>query len=547
MERLSRNAPALLLAAAAIATVVFTLVVGSHASFYADTWDTLMNRRDPSVDAWLQPHNEHWVMFPVIITQICLRLFGMTSTLPEYVVLSAFLVAAAVLLYVYVKRRLGPWFGLYAAVLLLFLGPAFEVLLWPFEISFCGPIVCGLAMLLALEREDRRGDVAACVLLTLSLGFSSLGVPFIVGAAVAILIGPRSTWRSRAFVVVIPALVFAAWYLGWGHDAESHASLRNALAAPRYVAEALAISLGSLVGLGASPEGPTIDPTWGRALFVAIAVAIGWLLYHRPRVSPGLWPILAVAGANWILAALNSFAGREPTASRYQYAGAVFLLMILANLAPGWRPRRWQLIAGAVVTVLAIGPNLVVLKSGGNFIRDQAVLTRSDTAALEIARRTVDPAVQLNPEIAGTPTLVNVFAGLYFEAVDEYGSPAYSIAELAAAPESGRRQADVVLASALPVTSETRAGRAGKPSAGCVSIASGAPEVEVVDGSRVETGPGGVASLALRRFAQSEYPVELPILNGDSTMILRIPPDHAQEPWFVDVEAPGEARVCPPR
>ena len=88
------------------------------------------------------------------------------------------------------ERRVGSWLALYAAVLVLFLGPAFEVLLWPFEITFVGPILFGLATLLALEREDRAGDLAGCIFLTLALGFSSLGVPFIVGAAVAVFIGP---------------------------------------------------------------------------------------------------------------------------------------------------------------------------------------------------------------------------------------------------------------------------------------------------------------------------------------------------------------------
>ena len=94
----------------------------------------------------------------------------------------------------------------------------------------------------------------------------------------------------------------------------------------------------------------------------------------------------------------------------------------------------------------------MVLKHGKNFFAEQTVITRSDTAAIEIARRTVDPEFQLNPEIAGTPTLIDIFAGKYLTAIDEFGSPAYTTAELEAAPPVGRRQADIVLANALPLS-----------------------------------------------------------------------------------------------
>ena len=92
-------------------------------------------------------------------------------------------------------------------------------------------------MLLMLEREDRLGDIAACVFLTTALGFSSLGVPFIVGAAVAVLQGKRETWLRRAYVVAIPFACFLFWYVGWGHNAESHISLENLLTSPRFVAD----------------------------------------------------------------------------------------------------------------------------------------------------------------------------------------------------------------------------------------------------------------------------------------------------------------------
>jgi hypothetical protein len=550
MERLQRNAPALLLGAALAVAAAMTLVLTREWTFLQDTWEFVVQRNHLTVDALLRPHNEHLVVFPVLIEQLLVRLFGMTTARPEYILLTLFLLATAVLLYVYVKRRVGPWLALFAAVSVLCLGPAWEALLWPFEITFVGPILFGLAMLLALEREDRRGDLAACAFLIAALGFSGLGIPFLAAAAVAIGLGPRESWLRRAYVVVIPGVLFAAWYLGWGHDAETHITIRNLFGSPRFVADEMAVAAGSLLGLGTNPVGGVTDPLWGRAILVALVVVLGYRQIRKPGLFPGLWPVAAAAGAYWFLTAFNQFPGRDPTSSRYQYAGVVFLLMILANLLKGVRPSRAVLIVVAVVTVLAAGPNLAVLKEGSEGLKQQSVLSRADTAAIEISRRTIDPGFQLSPEVAGTTTLINVIAGEYLAAVDRYGSPAYSPAELAAAPEAGRRQADIILAQALPLSTVTRLG-AYSPGGGgenCVALPGGGaakPEVPVSAGlTRIELAPGPPASFSLRRFAVGEYPVPTEGAPGGSVTVLRIPRDATPRPWHLQVEAAQSARVC---
>ncbi|HEX2391501.1 MAG TPA: hypothetical protein VHI77_01145 [Solirubrobacterales bacterium] len=549
MERSLRNAPVVLLGVALAAAAAMTLALTAEFTFLQDTWEFLMNRRDPSLDALLTPHNEHIVVFPVLIEELLVHIFGMTSARPEAVVLVIFLLATAALLFVYVRRRLGPWPALFAAVALLCLGPAWEALLWPFEITFIGPALFGLAMLLALERGDRTGDVAACAFLILALGFSGLGIPFLLAGAVAIAIGGRETWRRRAFVVAVPALLYAVWYLGWGHDAETHVTLHNVLASPRFVAEGLAAAVGALAGLGVNPDDGAVELFWGWAILAALVVALGYRQLRRPGFDRGLWPVAAAAAAYWFLMAFNQIPGREAAASRYQYGGAIFVLLILANLLHGARPRRNGLIALGAVTALTIGPNLVVLKNGRDTLEVQSVLTRSDTAALEIARRTVDPAFQLSPEVAGTGTLVDISAGPYFAAVDEYGSPAYSVAELAAAPEDGRRQSDVVLARALPLSTVTRL-NSYRPGGvgGCTALPAGDEKPEVAVGSgltRIEVAPGPQASFSLRRFAVGEYPVSTEGAAGGSVTLLRIPRDAApRQPWYLRVEAPQPVKVC---
>ncbi len=556
MDRLNRNAPAVLLGLALAGAVALLILLTREMTFLQDTWDFLMNRRAFTADSLFRPHNEHLVVIPVLIEQLFLRVFGMTSARPEFVLQAVALATTAALLFVYVRRRAGPWLALFAALLLLFLGPAWEVLLWPFEITLAGSMLFGLAMLVALDRDDRNGDIAACLFLALSLGCSSLGIPFLAAAAVDLFQKRRTRGLGRAYVLVVPVILYAAWYLGWGSEAETHVSLRNVLASPRFVAESMAVATGALFGLGTTPFGDSTDPSWGRAILVALVALFAYRQVRKPGFAPGLWPVAAVAAANWFLTAFNQIPGRDPTSSRYQYVGCVLVLLLLANLLQGVRFGRRALGVCAAVVVLAVAVNLVVLKDGKSSFERTSVLTRADVAGIEIAQRTVDPGFLLSPELAGTPTLIDVQAGKYLDAVREYGSPAYTPAELAAAPDYGRRQADVVLSHALPLSTLTRLGGFDARDAGenCVALPSGAPaggssaspEVPLSPGlTRIELAPGPKATFSLRRFATGEYPVPTEGAPGDSVTILRVPRDAAPRyPWYLQVEASQLARVC---
>jgi hypothetical protein len=549
MEKLPRDTPVLLLGATMVLAAAVTLAFTWHTTFFADTWDLLIERRDPSIHTLLTPHNEHLVAIPILINELFLRVFGMSGDKPELVLLVLMLCATAGLLYAFVERRMGSWPALYAAVLVLFLGPAFEVLLWPFEITFVGPMMFGLAAILALDRPSTRNDVVACVCLVLGLGFSNLGVPFILAGFVAVFLGPRERWISRAYIWAVPLAIFAVWYLGWGHEAESHIGIHNLLAAPAFMINMISVAVGSVTGLGTEAN-LTVDTAWGRIIAVLVVIGVGlWWWLRRPRLDRTLWPVLAVALANWLLAALNAFAGREPTTSRYQYAGAIFVLAILSCLLSGARPRRNFLIAGAVLVIFAVGPNIVVLHEASKNYKREGAITRADTAALQIAEKTVEPGLELTGEFAGTGALVNIYAGKYLEAVEEFGSPAYSPAELEAASPEARKQADVVLSHALPIrtTLEEQSYATGTGAGeNCASLGGGGEE-EVALGfglSRVEVPPGDEAQLALRRFATEEFPVGLPVAPGESTTLIGIPRDTTTKSWTLHVSADEPVRVC---
>jgi hypothetical protein len=508
-----------------------------------------MNRRDPTVDSLLRPHNEHIVLIPVSIEILFLHVFGMGSARPEYLLLIAMTLVAAVLLFVYARRRVGDWLALMATVLLLFVGPAWSDLLWPFELAFVGSVLFGIAMLVALDRGDRTGDVLACVFLAIAAGFSSLGIAFMAAAAVHLLVHRRERGWRRAWFVAIPVVLFGLWYLGWGHDAESHLSLRNVLDSPRFVVEGVAVSLESLLGLSKAPiEGPPETIVgWGEPLLVAAVALVVIQQIRRPGFSRGFWVVLAALATNWFLTAFNYVPGREPSTGRYMYAAGAFTLLLAVELLRGVRFSRRALAIMGVVTVAAVAANIHFFRDGSNSLRNQSVLTRADLAGIDIARNHVAPEFELAPQIAGTPSLIDVFAGRYLEAEEEFGTPAYTPQELAEAPEPGRRQADVVISQALPLRTANSAG-AEAPGKTC-ALASGpeAPEDTTVPFgvTKIIAQPGSQVTISLARFAEAgEYPVQTAGAPGDSTTLLRIPKDGSTVPWRLRIEAQQPVYVC---
>jgi len=190
------------------------------------------------------------------------------------------------------------------------------------------------------------------------------------------------------------------------------------------------------------------------------------------------------------------------------------------------------------------------MKDGAAWLKNQSLLTRADTAALEIARGTVDPRFVLTPDIAGTASLAQVDAKRYFEVVDAHGSPAYTPAELANAPAGARHWADIVLSKALPLSTEILPGASlPNDSARCVTFpASSAPEpheLRLRPGlTRIGLAPGPEAPLLMRRFAEDEYPVDLGVLPGGSVTLLRIPRDKAPQPWVLWTKTSQPIRLC---
>jgi hypothetical protein len=560
-DRLGRANPTvwLLLAGAMAVSAGLILYWGSKLTFLLDDWEFLVFRRGFTADSILSPHGEHIAVAPVLIYKALLGTAGMSSSLPFLAVSLVLFLTTAALLFVYLQRRVDPWVALLGAAIVLFLGPAFDDLLWDFQMGFNGSLACGLGALLLLEREDRRGDVLGCAALSLGVTFSSLSLAFLAAACVDLLLRPERL--RRLYIVAVPALLYVGWWIGWGHDADTAVSLSNAADTPQFVFNAASAALASLAGLvkfGQGAEAGGLE--WGRPLLIVAVALGGWRIHRLGRVPRGLWVALALAGTFWILAGLNLKPGRGPAESRYLLPGAVFILLIAGELLRGIRLPRVAIVVAYLAGVAVIASNVLILRDAHIAYANTSDLIRADLGALEIAGDRIATPFFLDEQTAGT-AYVPVTSSGYLSAADAFGSPADSPAELATAPEPARVAADRVLARALGVSFE--------PEAAAPTASGPAPAIAGPSGVRARTegscvvaeSPGGILRLppggasvqappnagvavALRRFATASYPIEAAPLGPGQVGVARIPADRSPQLWTLALRSRGPVRVC---
>src|SRR5262245_55541518 len=169
------------LAVALFASGVLLVALGSHLVFEGDDWNVVLDRRGHSPSDFLDPHQGHLVLGVVLVYKLLLVAFGMSSPIPYHAASTLLYLVAAALLFVYMRPRVGDWLALFGTTVILFFGASALDLLPSFQIFFSGSMAAGLGALLMLDRGDRRGDVAACLLLLISISFSELGIAFSVG------------------------------------------------------------------------------------------------------------------------------------------------------------------------------------------------------------------------------------------------------------------------------------------------------------------------------------------------------------------------------
>jgi hypothetical protein len=509
-------------------------------TLWFDEWDWALYRRGHSAGTFLEPHNGHFSLVPITLYKLLFATAGLDHYLPYRLLVITGHFGCVVLVFVYAARRVGALAALIPAALLLTLGPAWQNFLWPFQIGWLVSLAAGVGALLLLDRTDRLGDVGASVLLAIALASSGLGIPIAGGLLIDVAWGRRS-WRA-AWIVAAPIVLYAMWWLVY-QDSEIVRS--NVFKVPAFAAGGFAGALASLGGLSEVRINPyglieEVGATlpWGRPLAVAAAGGIAWRLATLRPIPPRVFTLMAIPLAFWMLTGLQRAELTSADASRYLYVGAVFLLLLAADLLRGVAVTRPVAAVAVAVTLGVVLSNLGDLRTGARFLRGQAPHTRADLGALELARANIPPGYEAK-HFPGAP-FITVRADAYFAAAEAHGTPAYTPDELAAAPESARSIADAELTAIHDVGVRPAAGTSGDD---CVRVRSGdTRQLTVPPEGLLLKAVGGPARVSVRRFAGTFQLQPLAELSGSG--LLRIDPDRAPQPWHVQLVPTRSAEAC---
>ena len=526
------------LALVCAASILVLTILGTRLTFFNDDWYFLLQRPGLEGSSVLSPHNGQLVVGVDLSYKALVALWGFDQ-LPFRLLLSAAVSAVGVVVYLLVAERIGPLLGIVAATLIVFLGPAWEALLFYASIGPVAALAAGLAALLLLQRDTPRRNAAACALLAFSVALSGVGIAFVAAAVVAVAIRRRPT---QLWIPAAPVAIWAAWSLAWGDDSTAEVSLSNVEHLPRYILDSASFGLASLTGLN---QGPSAELQAHLLLAVSTFAIVLWLV-RGGRPSPQLAVFAAAALAFWTLTGLGFVTGREAFASRYQIVSAALLVVIAAELLRPFRPNRWQSALVIVVAALALVSNLERLDEGYRYLSARSSAAKADIGALEIARGRTGGDLRLTTPVAYDDYLAGITTDRYYEETYDHGPMShYSPQQIAEAHPVLRRAADSVLAAAyaLELAPAEPPGAADR----CRRLPTG-PEAELPPGGASVRNLGTrPVELGVRRFGPLGAYLYLGRLAPESAGTVTLPRDDAGRPWLLAAEGDAPLLICSAR
>jgi hypothetical protein len=539
----------------AVVSAALALWLTRNTTFWLDETYFFAGNRGYNLQYLLTPHNGQLILGPRFVYATVFKLFG-----PDYAVFRVIevvgVVAVAALIHALARRRIRGALALPPAILMLFFGSVGSVTLAPLGMINVYCVAAGLAAMLVLELRGRFADPLAAFLIAVSISFWSPGLAFAFGALVLILRDPG--WSGRLWVFGVPLGLYALWWVTQpGFEGPLYGSLdvkvANVLLIPSFSVDSTGWIASAVTGLdyGFNQPAPALsgavpDNLWGPIL-ASVAIAAIVVALRRLRRSTWPWPWLATLVALWASTGLATSPFRTPGTSRYVYVGAAAALVFVAEVAGRFTFRARTVVATYAVLVLALAANIAMLRDTSTYLRAQAVGVRADLAAVELARGHVAPNfVPTVGVISSTILAPAVAAGTYLSAVDRNGgSFADTLAELRAAPESDREDADQILAQAFRL--HLARSRAAARGGGC-STAHGAAGGSIFPvppgGARLRASGSRPATVTLRRFGDA-FTAEVGRMAPGRSYSLAIPRDVAPDRWWARVSASGPVVACP--
>ncbi len=499
------------------------------------------------LEYFFAPHNSHLVALGKFIFAAIWTVFGTHWWILRAAEVLGIL-ACVGLFYRLATRVTTPILALAFAISLLFLGFAQEVFLWAFDLHTIYSLALGLGALVALERDDRKGDIAACVMFVLAVSLIEVGICFAVGAAVAILM--RDDRWKRFWIVVIPGIYYIVWWVWSQHFGQSELKLSNWHLIPHTFARGAAAVAGSIFGLNPTNVGSEFTSVV-TAGYVIAAVAFLLLLWRirRGGLSPTFWVALVTLAGYWLELA---FGGREPDASRYIYVPALLCLLVAAEALRGVRVRWWALVIAFILVGLALPPNLTKLEQGANFVRGGTDISGTEYRMMELlgpeTPENFTPSLEEKVLAVGGVDSYQLSLGEYREVLSHYGSLGMPLHEIEKAAEPIPIIADATLVTGFDLKLEK-----AKPPAsekGCTEVSesmiAGTAFFELPKGGAyLRSNAAATMEVKLSRFSRGLNGIPVGTLAPGEWAKLAIPQDSVKLPWDAIVTGPVE--ICPLR
>lgn len=548
------------LAAAMALAAIYSLWITRDQTFFSDEWSRYATYPDSSFTVSLHGASGHLILGNILLYRALLELFGADSYLPFRIVAAGLNLTCAWLFFAFARDRADPWLVGAAAILLLYLGAAWEVLATPYGIVILLPIACGLAALNSLRRSGLAWEIGACALLVVGVLSQSFALPFLAGAFVMLAIGKGRSLARSLWVVGVPLVLYAAWFLWSRTDmttsfVEDPVRLGNLAQVPNTLVALCAVGISTITGTFRQQSFVGFDTAAGYAL-LAVLIVIGILRWQDPRwrPSPRIWVPVAMMLAYGALVGLALSGVRTPTNTRYIYLATLLVLLFLLEFSAGRSLSLWAIAAVGAVFVAGLTTNLITYNQAGRAIGQIGIENRAVLAALEVsgpaASPDFSPGSVVGPDPNGVTNSLGFYNVQYQEAARRFGSPAGSPESLPEQEASARQAADQVLINAEglvlgatpgpltvgPKATCSRLGPPGAPTSGVRRLRPG----QTLNLRAIGAGAGIVVTA--RRFAPNY--TSLGTIPATNAATITAPPDRSSVPWEILVSANQRASAC---
>jgi hypothetical protein len=329
--------------------------------FWWDEWELLAGRSATSADGLLQPYHGHLIGTPVLAYRALWSVFGLHWYLPyQLLAIGTHLGVAALLRVVMRRAGVAPWIATAAAGAFVLFGTGKQNIMWGFQITFTGALLFGLVQLLLADHEGRIDwrDGLGLVAGILAVGCSGVGVAMLVAVGVATVL--RRGLLVAMFHVGPPALLFLAWWYGYGRHDDYAIDVHRPDAMRRFVLGGMEATLHSLT------QFPALS--WVLLAMLIAGLVLAWRRFDKAEVRRRAAGPLGLALAAFAFLGLTAY-GRATAIEiltgglvfhgRYRHVVAALLLPAVAVAADAMA-RQWRVAAYVVLPLLLVGVPLNV-------------------------------------------------------------------------------------------------------------------------------------------------------------------------------------------